>query len=134
MALLTPIMDAFLRFNTKLLFSYLMLEDKGFEEKLVSNWIPYRPAQFMHFLFNQWGYRNVEEGLIYDHFSNAQFRIAYHQCHVISHKYLRAIYRTNTKINLHRYLHRVWIDIRIHFFKRRYLETKWKVKRWLKRK
>jgi hypothetical protein len=131
---LTPVMDAFLRFNTKLLFSYLKLEDEGFKELVISNWIPYRPAQFMHFLFNQWGYKNLEEALIYDYFSHSQFRIAYYQCHQMHHKDLRWIYFMNAKLNLKRYLNRLKIDIRVHFFQQKFYNAKWKVKRWLKRK
>lgn len=119
---LTPVMDKFLRFNTKLLFDYLKIKDEGFEETLSSGWIPYRPAQYMHFMFNQWGYQNIEEALLYDYYSHAQIKIAYYQTGMISAKYMRKLYKSNMKLNAWKYFNRLKID------------TKGKIKRWLKRK
>ena len=117
---LTPIMNAFLRFNTKLLFDYLTIKDEGFQEEY-RDWIPIIPAQYMHFLFNQWGYRNIEEALVYDYFAYQQIIIAYNY-RQIDHKYMRNLFKNMMKNNAKRY----WAGLKY--------DTKKVVKKWLKRK
>lgn len=110
----THLTDAFLRFNTKLLFSYLKLKEDGFEEESIGKWIPLRPAFYAHYLFNQWGYRNVEEAVVYDYCADSQYKIGYFN-HQIGRKSLRNVYWISAKLNAYNYLQRIKIDIKEYY-------------------